>query len=133
MSAERPAAIDWQIQPGPCVACGATDYPLSMGGPDICPACDCYPPEKRVGQLAAENRQLRAEVADLKKRLGYPAEALVSARKERPAATTSRLLWIRLRSVAWVWKGTEHIVWFKPRLGHRRHYTQPYEPPKVTS
>ena len=66
------AAIDWQIQSGPCLACGATDYPLSMGGPGICPACDCYPPEKRVGQLAAENRQLRAEVAELKKRLGYP-------------------------------------------------------------
>ena len=28
-------------QKGPCVCCGITDYPLSMGGPDICPKCDC--------------------------------------------------------------------------------------------
>lgn len=53
-------ATDWQIQPGPCLACGATNYPLSMGGPGICPACDCYPPERRVGQLAVDNRELRS-------------------------------------------------------------------------
>ena len=26
---------------GPCVLCGTTNYPMSMGGPTICPACDC--------------------------------------------------------------------------------------------
>jgi hypothetical protein len=26
---------------GPCVVCGAVDYPLSMGGANICPNCDC--------------------------------------------------------------------------------------------
>ena len=26
---------------GPCIVCGATNYPLSMGGPNICPPCDC--------------------------------------------------------------------------------------------
>lgn len=26
---------------GPCIVCGEMDYPLSMGGPTICPACDC--------------------------------------------------------------------------------------------
>jgi hypothetical protein len=26
---------------GPCVICGATGYPLSLGGPEICPSCDC--------------------------------------------------------------------------------------------
>jgi hypothetical protein len=30
-----------------------------MGGPSICPACDCMPPERRVKDLAAENRHLR--------------------------------------------------------------------------
>lgn len=30
-----------QGQSGPCVVCGAINYPLSMGGPQICPACDC--------------------------------------------------------------------------------------------
>lgn len=27
--------------PGPCIICGLTDYNLSMGGPTICPSCDC--------------------------------------------------------------------------------------------
>jgi len=26
---------------GPCTVCGKTNYPLSMGGPGICPSCDC--------------------------------------------------------------------------------------------
>ena len=54
-------------QPGPCVSCGATSYPLSMGGPSICPACDCMPPERRVRQLAEENRRLRERVAELER------------------------------------------------------------------
>ena len=30
-----------QIQSGPCIVCGRTDYPLYFGGSAICPACDC--------------------------------------------------------------------------------------------
>jgi hypothetical protein len=26
---------------GPCVICGDVGYELSMGGPSICPSCDC--------------------------------------------------------------------------------------------
>ena len=26
---------------GPCVLCGDTHYALSVGGPGICPSCDC--------------------------------------------------------------------------------------------
>jgi hypothetical protein len=26
---------------GPCRLCGATNYPNSLGGPEICPSCDC--------------------------------------------------------------------------------------------
>jgi len=26
---------------GPCILSGDTNYALSMGGPSICPACDC--------------------------------------------------------------------------------------------
>ena len=52
-------------QPGPCVGCGATGYPISMGGPSICPACDCSPPERRVKELDEENRLLRQRVAQL--------------------------------------------------------------------
>lgn len=28
------------VQPGPCVVCKAEGYALSLGGPDVCPACD---------------------------------------------------------------------------------------------
>jgi uncharacterized Zn finger protein (UPF0148 family) len=28
-------------QTGPCQICGCTNYPLSYGGPSICPTCDC--------------------------------------------------------------------------------------------
>ena len=28
-------------QPGPCCVCGKRNYPLSAGGPKICPTCDC--------------------------------------------------------------------------------------------
>lgn len=52
-------------QAGPCAGCGATGYGLSMGGPSICPACDCLPPERRVKHLAEENRMLRERVAEL--------------------------------------------------------------------
>lgn len=52
-------------QAGPCAGCGAEGYSLSMGGPGICPACDCLPPERRVKQLAEENRMLRQRVAEL--------------------------------------------------------------------
>lgn len=31
------------IQPGPCAVCGRENYPLSYGGPTICPARDCGP------------------------------------------------------------------------------------------
>jgi len=30
-----------QLHSGPCVICGGIDYPLSVGGPEICPSCDC--------------------------------------------------------------------------------------------
>lgn len=33
--------IDRKNLSGPCIVCGKTNYPLSMGGPDICPMCDC--------------------------------------------------------------------------------------------
>lgn len=47
--------VDYQIQPGPCQFCGGTNYPLSMGGPDTCPACDC-----------GGNAEARAALAELK-------------------------------------------------------------------
>jgi hypothetical protein len=29
---------------GPCIHCGATNYNSSVGGPMICPSCDCGNP-----------------------------------------------------------------------------------------
>ena len=48
------------LQPGPCVICGGIDYPLSVGGPEICPSCDCggfgIETVKRQGQIICELR-----------------------------------------------------------------------------
>jgi hypothetical protein len=32
------------MNPGPCIKCGARNYPNSLGGPYICPLCDCGEP-----------------------------------------------------------------------------------------
>lgn len=56
-------------QKGPCLGCGAENYGLSMGGPAICPACDCTPTQERVRHLAEENRLLRQRIADLEAEL----------------------------------------------------------------
>lgn len=59
-----------QVMPGPCVACGMTDYPLSMGGPGICPWCDCHGAEGglrfQLNTVTAERDELAREVARLK-------------------------------------------------------------------
>jgi hypothetical protein len=52
--------------PGPCIYCGATNYALSMGGPTICPSCDCgnfgAPTVTRQGKEIAS---LRTRIATL--------------------------------------------------------------------
>lgn len=49
---------------GPCKMCGATGYPMSFGGPDICPACDCgVNPD--VTRLKRELAEARAELLRL--------------------------------------------------------------------
>jgi hypothetical protein len=35
------------LMSGPCISCGATNYPPSVGGATICPSCDCSPPSRR--------------------------------------------------------------------------------------
>ena len=55
--------IDWQIQSGPCVMCGATDYPLSYGGSAVCPACDCGHPNAQM--VALRNEALTRRVREL--------------------------------------------------------------------
>ena len=54
---------------GPCCICGATNYSLSMGGPTICPSCDCgdfgMEKVKRQGiEIVQLNELLRSEGAN---------------------------------------------------------------------
>lgn len=55
-------AFDIQIQRGPCKICGAVDYLLSFGGPDICPVCDCYGCCARCKLLIQENNILKKQL-----------------------------------------------------------------------
>lgn len=58
------------IKNGPCVMCGEDDYPLSFGGPGICPACDCgTPPE--VTKLRRENQILKKRISELENPLTH--------------------------------------------------------------
>lgn len=50
---------------GPCIICGDINYALSMGGPGICPSCDCGNfGITVVKRQAAEIIRLRAELAE---------------------------------------------------------------------
>ena len=55
--------------PGPCVVCGLRNYPLSMGGPSICPRCDCgyYGPN-----LIADQKRRIEELEALVSKLSAP-------------------------------------------------------------
>lgn len=51
------------VMPGPCCICGGINYSLSMGGPTICPKCDCgHFDAATVMQQAKVIELLRAEV-----------------------------------------------------------------------
>lgn len=71
--------------PGPCVVCGLTYYPLSMGGPHICPSCDCgiEPQDPRH----AKNRLALKEGSALNQPILMPAsrDALILAALEQVA------------------------------------------------
>lgn len=72
--------------PGPCVVCGMKDYNLSMGGPHICPSCDCgiAPDDPRH----AKNLLRRKEGVDINQPILLPAsrDALILAALEQVAA-----------------------------------------------
>ena len=64
-----------------CKLCGDKNIQASMGGPDICPACDSYPPEIRkvqiqYGKELEAERQLRKEVEKENKTLKVEKEML---------------------------------------------------------
>jgi hypothetical protein len=55
----------------PCKICGATEYPLSPGGPGICPKCDCWVFDAHT--LVWHNNRLSIENDALRQRLGEEA------------------------------------------------------------
>jgi hypothetical protein len=69
--------IDWQLQGGPCVICGLTNYPLSMGGPTICPSCDCgdFGPMK-IERQRKEIERLKAAISYVRMRSAHACEIL---------------------------------------------------------
>ena len=56
------------MQSGPCIVCGDVNYPLSMGGPSICPSCDCGRPpaltrhRREAEELRSRCRQFEARL-----------------------------------------------------------------------
>lgn len=81
-------------QPGPCIICGAIDYPLSVGGPTICPRCDCGKVAfTKVGGLTDAQLDALVETLSLlqlydgddpsyaRRRLESAADAIVQLRK----------------------------------------------------
>lgn len=61
--------MEEKLYEGPCKGCGCKNYLLSTSGPDICPACACYPPGTRVQQLRDEINHLNKIIIVLKKEL----------------------------------------------------------------
>lgn len=58
------SSIDRTQQTGPCIVCGLRNYPLSFGGPTICPACDCGNTGPELVRRQAERiRELEAKIA----------------------------------------------------------------------
>lgn len=66
-SGDTPPGAGADLLPGPCAICGLTNYPLSFGGPTICPSCDCGDSGPYViSRQATELRRLAAEVERLR-------------------------------------------------------------------
>jgi uncharacterized Zn finger protein (UPF0148 family) len=96
--------------PGPCVICGLTDYPLSFGGPTICPSCDCgdFGPvkierqRKEIESQRAENERLKEHLATNDRVLDHTSKELakdsnlvneLSAEVERLTAERANRYW----------------------------------------
>lgn len=70
--------------PGPCVICGAVNYDMSMGGPTICPSCDCG----HFGMNEVQRQRdiiaaLRAEIERLTRPTPEPAAGAVERVRRR--------------------------------------------------
>lgn len=83
------------VWPGPCVICGSTNYALSMGGPTICPSCDCgdfgIERVKRLGrELASTREELQARMKALEE-AGAIMLMANAANKQRAEQAETRL------------------------------------------
>lgn len=70
------------VQAGPCVGCGATNYSLSYGGPAVCPMCDISP------NLSARVRQ---QQIDMLKNLLADSRMELLASQSREKALSEKL------------------------------------------
>ena len=59
------------VQNGPCIVCGRKNYPLSCGGPTICPSCDCGIDPK----LSQANQQIYSLLKEISRLRGLLKEA----------------------------------------------------------
>lgn len=66
---------------GPCVVCGATDYSLTLGGPTICPSCDCGR-DPEIGRLINLGQKQHAEIIRLRTELATANERLSAAERD---------------------------------------------------
>lgn len=73
------------VQPGPCVVCGDVNYPLSCGGPALCPICDtgASSDPKRYRAMRLDRDAARAELKLVRAFL----ETTESALRQRDAGT----------------------------------------------
>lgn len=109
---------------GPCVICDRIDYPLSMGGPTICPQCDCgnWDPQQLLRQLAAVRAELAVYRAAPSPSLGEPIQqagpgvryiyACEVTGAQREQAKSSALYQHGDMRLVWVNEGDLYRHWF---------------------
>lgn len=86
---------------GPCIMCGATNYSLSYGGPNICPSCDCgIPPE--VTKLRGQMSEANLKIIELMQENEHIKGALLEAAntQNKPCCQAVRLL-NKVNSATW--------------------------------
>ena len=103
------------MPPGPCIVCGENNYPLSMGGPTICPACDCgIDPDltklrRKLAQVENELIQARDERNEFYNATGTLKGRLARVERERDEARSVQIS--VLRSFDYIAAGLRNGMW----------------------